>query len=99
MAAFEFQQRPFAFEAACITCQPSVGADDAVAGDDDRQGVAVVGHPHGAAGAGMADGCRDFRIGARAAVRYGEERRQTVCWNGVPAGASGSSKAVRSPVK
>ena len=46
----------------------SVFADDAVAGDDDGNGVDAVGAAHGAAGIGAADFCGEVAVGAGGSV-------------------------------
>lgn len=47
---FQFQQILLDSQAARITGQFSIGSNDPVAGNDDADGVLVVGMPHGPAG-------------------------------------------------
>lgn len=77
----------------------AVVAQDAVAGNDDDDGVAVVGHADGAERFVVADLHGDMSVGAGFAVGDGLQRLQTDCWKGVPAGASGSEKSRRVPAK
>ena len=58
-----------------IAGERAVRTDDAVAGDDDRDRVAVVGHADGTAGARIADGGGELAIGARLAIGDGAQRR------------------------
>ena len=55
-------------EAAAVADEGAVLAYDAVAGDDDGDGVAAVGEADGAAGGGAADGVGDLAVGACLAV-------------------------------
>ena len=64
-------QKPlFRRQPAGVADQGAVAPDDAVAGDEQRQGVAVVGAAHGAAGLFVAEGAGDVYVGARFAIGY-----------------------------
>src|SRR5690349_9482295 len=62
MTALVIEQPPLALEAARVTRETSVGADDAVAGDDDRDGIFVVGHTDGARRARPPDPRRELAV-------------------------------------
>lgn len=68
---FRVQQAALAVEAPAVASQPSITADDAVAGDDDGDAIGGAGAGDGAHGAGTTDGLRDFGIGLRAACGNG----------------------------
>lgn len=55
-ACFEVEEISFAVEAAAVADEGAVFADDAVAGDDDGDGVFAVGEADGSGGGGFADG-------------------------------------------
>src|SRR5579864_6270062 len=61
-------------EPAAIAGQGAVGADDAVAGDDDADRVRAVRQAHGAHRAGTTDLPRERAIGERLAAGDGAER-------------------------
>ena len=62
-------------EAAAVAGQRAVGADHAVAGDDDRDRVAVVGAADRARRGGLADRARDVAVAGGLAERDPEQRR------------------------
>ena len=66
---FEIQQVGFHAQTSGIADQCARAADHAVAGDDDGDRVAVVGHAYRAAGRRAADLRRDLAVGAGLAVR------------------------------
>src|SRR6185369_7566214 len=68
-SAFEFKEFALDVEAATVSAECAVGSDDAMAGDDDRNGIAVVGEAHGAKALRTADGAGDVGIGASFAIR------------------------------
>ena len=72
---FQSQRQTLFLQSAGITRKCSVGADDAVAGNDDGDGISVICHTHGAAGLFFADGFGDVSIAAHLAVRDVDERR------------------------
>ena len=59
---FELQQGDFAIESAGITGQAAAGADNAVAGHDDTQGIASHGATHCAHGGRLAQDCAQGAI-------------------------------------
>src|SRR3954447_7579384 len=65
LAPLEPEQEPLAVQAAAVARELAVGADDAVAGDDDRDGVAAVRGADGAWCVGRAHTPGDFAIGDR----------------------------------
>src|SRR6478735_1630664 len=70
------EQRALGVKAAGVARQRAVGADHAVAGDDDRDLVAAVGAADRAGDA--ADLAREFAVGARLAVRDPAQRAPDV---------------------
>ena len=66
---FEIQQVGFHAQTSGIADQCARAADHAVAGDDDGDRVAVVGHAYRAAGRRAADLRRDLAVGAGLAIR------------------------------
>ena len=71
---FEIEQLSLHGEPTAEPDQPAVAADDAVAGDDDGDGVGAVGGPHGADRGGPADGLRQLPVAPRLAVGDALER-------------------------
>src|SRR6202043_3937523 len=71
---FEQQQRALDVEPAAEAGQGAVRADDAVAGNDDRQRVRAVSKPHGACTTGVAETARQFGIGNGLTIRDGPQR-------------------------
>src|SRR5256885_6485112 len=61
--AFERQQRALDQQPAAEAGERAVGADDAVAGNDDRQRVRAVREAHGARSTGVAEAPRQLAIG------------------------------------
>ncbi len=61
-AAFVTEEPAFAFDAATVSGEGSVGADDAVAGNDDGDGVCSVSGADGADGSGAADFFGEFAV-------------------------------------
>lgn len=61
-------------EARAVPAQGAVVGDDAVAGDDDTDGVGGVGLAHGAGGAGWTERTGDVAVAARFAIRDREKR-------------------------
>ena len=98
-ALFVVQQPFLAPDAAAVAAQRPVGADDAVAGDDDRQAVVAVGAAHGAGGAGAATSCaiREYDV----VLPWGIccNRFQTLTWNDVPGMTRGTANRVSAPSK
>src|SRR5205823_7029773 len=72
--AFERQQRALDQQPAAEAGERAVGADDAVAGNDDRQRVRAVRETHGACPADVAEAARQFAIGDGLTIRDGLER-------------------------
>lgn len=64
----------FAFDAATVAGEGTVGADDAVAGQDDGDGIGSVGGADGANRGGMADLLGEFAIGDGGTAGDGAER-------------------------
>ncbi len=67
-ATFEGEEEFFGIEAAGVTGQTAVAADDAVAGDDDGDRVGGIGGGYGADGLGVADAAGQFGVGDGGAV-------------------------------
>ena len=61
---FEFQKLAFAVGTPAVAGEFAVGANDAVAGDDDGEEVGAAGGADGADGLGRADGLGDLGVGA-----------------------------------
>ncbi len=70
---FQGQQRAFQLKAAAVADQSAVAPDNAVAGDDEADGVGADGAPDGAHGARTFDLRGDVAVGARLAVGDGEQ--------------------------
>jgi len=66
---FQVQQLALDRQAATKADQLAVFADNPVAGDDDRQWIAVIGHAHGAGCPGAVDGFSDVAVAGGLAVR------------------------------
>jgi len=60
---FVLEEPAFAFEAAAVACEGAVGADDAVTGDHDTDGVGSVGEAYGADRGGATDALRELAVG------------------------------------
>ena len=56
------QQHALALQAPCVAGERVVGADDTMAGDDDGDRIAGVGHAHRARGLRPADAARQFGV-------------------------------------
>src|SRR5690242_19875320 len=67
--AFMRQEPTLAFDAAAIAGERAVGADHAMAGHDDADGVGAVGKADGPDRLGPADAPRQLAVGERAAAR------------------------------
>jgi hypothetical protein len=65
---FQTQKRVLNREAAGVTCEPAVFADNAVAGNDDHQGVRPAGGPDRARRFLLAQRFRDFPVSRRLSV-------------------------------
>ena len=68
LQTFRGEQSLLAFEAPTIAAEAAVFADDAVAGNNDGDGIGGAGASHGADGPGIADAASNFGIGARLAA-------------------------------
>src|SRR6185312_7825667 len=68
------EQPALSLEPAAVADETSRGADQAVAGDDDREGVAAVRQPRRTGGSRAADGGRQLAVGARLAIGDPEQR-------------------------
>src|ERR1700756_610532 len=66
--AFEFEQLAFDLESPSVTAERTVGCDDAMAGHDDGNGIAIIGQSHCTISMGGAYGARDIGVGAGLAV-------------------------------
>ncbi len=82
--AFVFKQPLLAVEAAAIAGQRAVGADDAVAGDDNADRVGTVGSTRGTDCGWFADALRQIGIGNGLASGMRRSSRQIFCWKSVP---------------
>src|ERR1700730_8466315 len=71
---FERQQGALDVEPAAEAGQGAVRADDAVAGNDDRQRIRAVRKAHGACTTGVAETARQFGIGDGLTIRDGPQR-------------------------
>src|SRR4029079_5859174 len=74
LTPFQLQQALLAPQAAAVADRRAVLADDAVAGDPDRDAVHAVGAADGAYRLGGVDGVRDVGVGAHLAVRDRQQR-------------------------
>src|SRR5438477_1695501 len=72
--ALELEEPLLARQPAAIAAQLAAFADHAVAWDHDGDPVVAIGRAHGAHRLAGADGLRHLLVGARLAVRNGEER-------------------------
>ncbi len=70
----EIEQFAFEIEAAAVSTERATGGDHPVAGNDDRDGVAVIRHADGAIGVRVADDLSNVAIAARFAVRNFQQR-------------------------
>src|SRR6059036_3402057 len=61
-ARLVFEQPALPWQAAPVARETLVRADDAMAGDDDGDGVLIVREPHGAGGLGLADRLGDLPV-------------------------------------
>ena len=71
--AFQLEQAAFDVEAAAITAESSIGGNDAMARDNDRDGVAIVRHAHGAESLRAADRASDVAIRSGLAIGNREQ--------------------------
>ena len=97
--ALQLEQEPLALDAARVAGELPARTDHPVARDDDRDRVPPVGHADRARGAGPPDPLRELAVAGGLAVGISRRAPQTSSWKGVPNGASGRSKSVRSPAK
>lgn len=95
----EPQQRLFHFRAAGVAARRAVRADDAVAGDDDEDGVRVICHAHRAAGVRPADGLGELFVAARFAIGYFTQRRPDPLLEGRAVQAAGKIERPARPGK
>ncbi len=71
--AFQPEQLVFHVESAAVAAQSIAGSDDAVAGDNDRDRIIVVGLAYGPKSSWTAYLARDIGIGTRFAIGDGEQ--------------------------
>src|ERR1700681_3591274 len=64
VSPFEVEQEALEWKPAAVAGERAVGADDAMARDDDGDRIAPVGAADGAAGRGASDGRGDLEVGA-----------------------------------
>ena len=69
----QLQQKTLFFQTAAVACQAPVRAHDPVAGDQDGDRVAVVGHAHRPAGVGPSDLAGQLAVGDGLAIGDGEQ--------------------------
>src|SRR6516165_8470819 len=72
--AFVVEEPALAVETAAVAGQRTIRANDAVAGDDDRDGVGAVGEAYSADGRRTTDVLRDFAVRSRGAAWDSAER-------------------------
>jgi len=72
--AFEFEQPSFHVKAAAVTTERAVGGNHAMAGDDDRDWVAIVGHADGAECIRFAYGPGNVGVSARLSIGNRQQR-------------------------
>src|ERR1035438_1915983 len=72
--ALQVKQLALDVEAAAISTQRPSGCDDAVAGNNDGDGIPIVGHADRAEGLRVSDGAGDIAVAASLAVGDCEER-------------------------
>ena len=77
MASLELQKTSLDLEPSPEPHQRSVGPDDAMAGDEEGQRVAMIGPAHSPDGFGPADLGRDLRVGSGLAVGDGSKRQRS----------------------
>src|SRR5581483_3106911 len=71
--ALQFEQTPLPVEAAAVATKGAVGSNHPVAGHDDRDRIAMVGHAHGAEGMRPGDGAGNICVGAGRTVGNSEQ--------------------------
>ena len=81
------------------TGQLSGGAETAVAGQDDRDGVAAVRGADSATRGGTAEVTGELGVGASFAAENGQRAAQTARWNEVPRRSSAGEKVRRRAAK
>src|SRR6202020_2115517 len=68
MRGLEIEQEALALKAAGVAGEPAALADDAVAGDDHREGIVANGTPHRASQGDVAELAGEVAVGGRLAV-------------------------------
>ena len=64
----QLEQRLFHLQTAAVSYQRTIGADNAMAGDGNKNRVSIICHAHSAIGLGMANGFGNILIAARFAI-------------------------------
>jgi len=72
--SFEFEQLTLHVEAAAVAAECAVRGDHAMAGDDNRDWIAIIGHAHGAKRIALSDCPGNVGIGTRLAVWNRQQR-------------------------
>ncbi len=62
---FQFQQRLLVMQSTAVADKFATAADDAMAGDDDGNGIATIGQSDGPRSCGVADGSCNFSVTRR----------------------------------
>ena len=86
---FQGEQRDLVVQATAVTGERPVGTDDAMAGDDDRDGVGSDGGAHGSAGSPAPDRRSHVPVRARRTEGNPHERSPNVQLEGSPHGPKG----------
>ena len=73
LRSFQFQQISFDFKAATVPAQRTISRNNSMAGDNDRNGIAIVGHADRSKAPGPADSTRNFGIAPCLPVRDSKE--------------------------
>ena len=87
-----FEQPVLAPESAAVAAERSTGVHDAVAGDEEGDPVASVGHPDGALGTGVADRGSEFAVGPRGTAGDGSEGGPDAGFEGCARGDEGNGE-------
>lgn len=67
--SFVLKEPALAMQASSVASKRAIGADDAMAGDDDADGVGAIGQAHGADGGGLADPAGQLGVADGGAAR------------------------------
>ena len=74
LSSFKPKQFLFCIKATAVTRESSICAQNPVAGNNDGNGIVMIGLAHGAEGIRTSNGASDFAIGAGFTVRNAQQR-------------------------